>query len=76
MCAQSCLTLCNPRILCPCIIMQDYWGGLPFPLPGYLPDPGIKPVSPVAVALTCRFFTSEPPGKPSSIKYPKITSHF
>ena len=24
---------------------QEYWGGLPFPLPGYLPDPGIEPVS-------------------------------
>jgi hypothetical protein len=24
---------------------QEYWGGLPFPLPGDLPDPGIKPVS-------------------------------
>ena len=22
---------------------QEYWGGLPFPSPGYLPDPGIKP---------------------------------
>ena len=25
---------------------QDYWSELPFPLPGNLPDPGIKPVSP------------------------------
>ena len=23
--------------------MQAYWGGLPFPLPGDLPDPGIEP---------------------------------
>ena len=22
---------------------QEYWSGLPFPTPGYLPDPGIKP---------------------------------
>ena len=22
---------------------QEYWGGLPFPSPGDLPDPGIKP---------------------------------
>ena len=21
---------------------QEYWSGLPFPFPGYLPDPGIK----------------------------------
>ena len=25
---------------------QDCWSGLPFPLPGHLPDPGIKPLSP------------------------------
>ena len=25
---------------------QDDWSGLPFPLPGNLPDPGIDPVSP------------------------------
>ena len=25
---------------------QEYWGGLPFPSPGDLPDPGIKPRSP------------------------------
>ena len=26
---------------------QDYWGGLPFPSLGDLPDPGIEPASPV-----------------------------
>ena len=25
---------------------QDYWNGLPFPSPGDLSDPGIKPTSP------------------------------
>ena len=25
---------------------QEYWSGLPFPSPGHLPDPGIKPESP------------------------------
>ena len=39
---------------------QEYWSMLPFPSPGDLPDPGIKPVSPV---LADRFFTTEPPGK-------------
>ena len=24
---------------------QEYWSGLPFPTPGDLPDPGIKPMS-------------------------------
>ena len=30
---------------------QEYWSGLPFPPPGDLPNPGIKPVSPVSPAL-------------------------
>ena len=25
---------------------QEYWGGLPFPSPGNIPDPGIEPRSP------------------------------
>ena len=40
---------------------QEYWRGLLFPPPGDLPDPVIEPTSP---ALTGRFFTTEPPGKP------------
>ena len=39
---------------------QEYWGGLPFPSPGDLPDPGIKPGSP---ALQADALPSEPPGK-------------
>ena len=42
------------------ISQAEYWSGLPFPSPGDLPDPGIKPMSP---ALADRFFTTEPPGK-------------
>ena len=34
---------------------QEYWSGLPFPTPGDLPDPGIKPTSP---ALAGRFFNT------------------
>ena len=30
---------------------QEYWSGLPCPPPGHLPDPGIKPASPVSLAL-------------------------
>ena len=41
---------------------QKYWSGLPFPSPGDLPDPEIEPASP---ALAGRFFTTEPPGKPT-----------
>ena len=39
-----------------------YWCELSFPSPGDLPNPGIEPVSP---ALAGRFFTTDPPGKPS-----------
>ena len=42
--------------------MGEYWSGLPFPSPGDLPDPGIKPRSP---ALKADALTSEPPGKPT-----------
>ena len=45
---------------------QEYWSGLPFPSPRDLPDPGIKPVSPVTSALAGGLFTTEPPGKPTS----------
>ena len=38
---------------------QEYWSGLPFPSPGYLPYPGIKPVSP---ALAGGFFIAEHQG--------------
>ena len=31
---------------------QDYWSGLPFPSPGDLPNPGIKPRSPTFQAGT------------------------
>ena len=37
---------------------QEYWGGLPFPSPGDLPDPGIISKSP---ALQADTLTSEPP---------------
>ena len=43
---------------------EEYWSGLPFPCPGGLPDPGIKPTSPAAPALLGRFFTTVPSGNP------------
>ena len=39
---------------------QENRSGLPFPLPGDLPNPRIKSSSPAATALASRFFTSEP----------------
>ena len=41
---------------------QDYWGGLPFPSPGDLPDPETEPMS---LALVDRCFITDPSGKPS-----------
>ena len=42
---------------------QEYWSGLPFPLPGDLPDPGIKPGSP---ALQADSSPTELWGKPTT----------
>ena len=42
---------------------QEYWSGLPFPSPRDLPNPGIKPVSPVSPALQADSLPAEPSGK-------------
>ena len=63
--AQSCPTLCelmdcSPQALLPTgLSWQEFWSGLPFPLPKDLPDPGIEPAS---SALAGGFFTTEPLG--------------
>ena len=57
-------TLAHQTPLSRGISRQEYWCGLSFPSPGDLPDPGIEPQSP---ALEGGFFTTEPPGKPTSI---------
>ena len=53
---------------------QEYWSGLPFPPPGDLPNPGIKPTSP---ALAGGFFTAEPPGLPylKAGQRPEVEEH-
>ena len=51
---------------------QEYWSGLPFPAPGDLPHPGIKPRSP---ALQADSLPSEPPGKPQ-IQYSTMLLFF
>ena len=61
--AQSCLTLWTVAHQAPLSMgfsKQEYWSRLPFPPPGDLPHPGIKPVSP---ALAGGVFIPEPPGK-------------
>ena len=42
-------------------LRQKYWGGLPFPSPGDLPDPGLEPMSP---ALQVDSLPAEPQEKP------------
>ena len=54
--SKSCLTLATPLTVgrqAPLSVgfsRQEYWSWLPFPSQGYLPDPGIKPVSPALQA--------------------------
>ena len=63
------------RLLCPQVFSrQEYWGGLPCPPSGDLPNPGIKPRSP---ALQADLLPSEPPGKPPKMfKLPYNCAHF
>ena len=43
---------------------QEYWSGLPFPPPGDLPNRGIKPVSPMPLAVQAYPLPAEPSEKP------------
>ena len=49
----------------------EYWSGLPFPFPGDLPNPGIKPGSP---ALQADSLPREPPEKPIGKHTPREMS--
>ena len=68
--AQSCPALCDPWTIANQTPLsmefsrQEYWSGLPFSTPGYLPNLGIEPMYPISPALAGRFFTTAPPGKP------------
>ena len=61
---QLCLILCDsPDLVHQAPLSmefcrQEYWSGLPFPVPGDLPDPGIEPTSPVSPALAGGSFTT------------------
>ena len=46
---------------------QEYWHGLPFPSPGDLHNPGIKPRSPT---LQADSLPAEPQGKPKGVYNP------
>ena len=64
---KSCLTVATPLAvplqapLSMGFSRQEYWSGLPFPSPGNLPNPGIKPRSP---AVQADSLPTELPGKP------------
>ena len=64
--SQSCLTLFNPldyslpRSSVMGFPRQGYWGRLPFPTPGNLPNPGLELTPP---EFAGKLFTTEPSGE-------------
>ena len=56
-------TIAHQALLSMEFSQQEYWSGLPFPIPGDLPNPGIEPRSPVSPALVGIFLNTAPPGK-------------
>ena len=64
---QLCPTLCDPMDYAVHGILQaripEYWSGQPFPSPGDLPSPGIKPRSPT---LQANSLPAESQGKPEN----------
>ena len=69
LCVQLCLILCDPVDCSPPgspvhrISQARYRSGLLFPPPGDLPNPGIKPTSPVPPALQEDSLPAEPSRK-------------
>ena len=45
------------------ILQAKYWSELPFPSPGDFPNPGVKRVSLLSLALASGFFTTSAPGQ-------------
>ena len=71
------LTVAHQTPLSKELSRQEYWSKLPFPTPGHLLDPGIKPMTPASPAFAGGFFTTEPPGKPDLRKMKmKITMRY
>ena len=62
--AKSCLNLVTPwTVACQAPLpvgfsWKEYWSGLPYPPPGDLPGPGIKPRSLMSPVLMSRFSTT------------------
>ena len=55
---------------------QEYWSRLPFPTPGNLPNPGIKPLSLASPALAGRFFTTSATWEAQDALYHILNSVF
>ena len=55
---------------------QEYWSGLPFPIPRDLPDPGIEPLCLASPALAGRFFSTEPQGTYTVVMKHRITASY
>ena len=49
-------TIAHQALLSREFSRQEYWSGLPFPTPGDLPNPGIKPAYLASPTLAGRFF--------------------
>ena len=57
-------TLLQPHGLSMGVSRQEYWGGLPFPFPGDLPDPGIEPTAPATSPLPASSLPLNQQGSP------------
>ena len=82
---KLCLTLVTPWVAaCQAPLYmgfprQGYWSGLPFPSPGYLPNPGIEPTSPAlqqSSTMQVDSLPTKPPGKLlANVSFANIFSH-
>ena len=68
---QSYLTLCDHMdyslpvsSIHEILQARKYWSGLPWPSPGDLPNPGIEPTSPAALALQANSLLLSHQGRP------------
>ena len=66
-------TMAHQALLSIGFSRQEYWSGLPFPSPGHLPDPGIKPKSPASAG---GFFTTQLPGNLMIYIYGLLEFHY
>ena len=78
---QSCPTLVTPMDCSPPgyslhgILQAKILEWLPFPSPGHLPIPGIKPTSPVSPALQADSLPPETWGKPIHVQHTQSHQH-